>query len=101
MIHCKNCSSVFEETELESTLRRDTDTNYDYRVHICPFCHSDDLKDAFECKGCGEAHPFDDLTEGFCKECEKKLQDKVTEFFKQFNEDEKNYIFESGILEDI
>ena len=99
MYKCNDCGSFVEK--LESKFYTDSETNYEGIKYVCPFCGGDDIEDAAECKGCGEPHGESDLTEGLCPKCEKDIQDKVNEFFKQFSEAEIDYIFESGILDEV
>lgn len=106
MYKCKDCNSIIENKDViwrESY--PDADGHYSDgfmgNYATCPFCGGDDIEYAAECKGCGEPHGESDLTEGFCEKCEKEIQDKVYAFFEQFTEAEKDYIFESGILDEV
>lgn len=97
MYICTKCGETFENTGYY--------VNVEYygaeeRLACCPHCQSPAMK-AEQCQQCGEWHKKDDLIEGFCPKCEKVIQDKVKAFFEQFSEDEKDYIFESGILDEV
>lgn len=65
----------------------------------CPECRSLDYEELMRCKKCGAKHTKSGLTAGLCIECEKRIQEKISRFFGQFDENEIYYIFESGILE--
>ncbi len=97
MYICKDCEKLFNKPK-----RVVEDEYYGSKLYSyeCPFCGGD-FEEVVECLGCGKHYGESDLTEGFCPKCEKVIQDKVTEFFKQFNDDEKSYIFESGILDEV
>ena len=98
MYICKDCGELFDNSK--TILYEDAEIWHQSHIETCPFCGGD-FEEVKACLGCGKNYGESDLTEGFCTKCEKKIQDKVTEFFKQFNEEEINYIFESGILDEV
>ena len=98
MYICTECGELFDDTKI--ILYEDAEIGHQSHIEACPWCGGD-FEEVKECLGCGKHCAEGDLTEGFCVKCEKKIQEKVTEFFKQFNEEEKNYIFESGILDEV
>jgi DNA-directed RNA polymerase subunit RPC12/RpoP len=97
MYICRDCGEHFEEPKEVVEMEGYGHCLYSYE---CPACGGD-YEEAVTCLECGELFLEDDLTEGYCTKCEKVLQDKVKEFFKQFNDDQKNYILESGILDEV
>ena len=98
MFICRECGAVSEE--LHRKCFDDLDTMFQGYTMVCPFCHSDEVEDAVECEKCGKYVAEDELTEGLCTECEIDIRNKVFDFFEQFSEVERKYIFESGILEE-
>lgn len=97
MFICLECGELFESPKRIIDEEYYGCYQYDYE---CPYCGGD-YEEVVECLGCGKNFGESDLTEGFCKKCEKEIQDKVKQFFEQFSEDEKNYIFEAGILDEV
>ena len=97
MYICKDCGELFEDPK--KVIEQEY---YGSRLYSseCPWCGGD-FEEVKECLGCGKHYGESDLNEGLCTKCEKKLQDMVTEFFKQFTDAEKDYIFESGILDEV
>lgn len=97
MYICKDCEELFDKPK-----RVVEDEYYGSKLYSyeCPFCGGY-YEEVVECLGCGKHYGESDLTEGFCPKCEKGIQDKVKEFFKQFNDDEKSYIFETNILNEV
>lgn len=96
MYLCNSCKRTFETPG--------TFVNEEYygcmeELERCPKCDNFDFGKAERCTLCGEFTPVNELTDGMCEKCEKEIQDKVDGLFRQFNEEEIKYIFESGILE--
>lgn len=92
MYICKDCKELFDKPKrvLEDRL-------YFYE---CPFCGGN-FEEVVKCKKCGKHYGESDLNEGLCPKCEKEIQDKVKAFFEQFTEAEIEYIFDSGILDEV
>lgn len=93
MYVCKTCEEFFEQPKKVEEV-------YSLPYYECPFCGGN-FEEVLECKQCGKHYGKSDLTEGLCPKCEKAVQDKVKAFFEQFTEAEKDYIFESGILDEV
>lgn len=104
--YCRDCKCIIDH---DNVVWREACTDEDGHYidgfkgehAVCPYCGSEDIDDAVQCISCGEWHKEEELTAGLCPKCEKDIQDKVNEFFKQFSEAEIEYIFESGILEKV
>ena len=99
MYICEECKELFNDTK--TVLYEDSEIWLQSHIEVCPFCGSEDFEEVVQCLGCGKNYAESDLTEGLCTKCEKRIQDKVNEFFKQFTEAEIEYIFESGILDEV
>jgi hypothetical protein len=102
MYICKDCGEVFAECDTRSEYRGECFGFPAYEDYACcPYCESDDIEEVVVCKRCGKNFGESALTVGLCSKCEKEIQDKVTAFFEQFSDDEKEYILESGILDEV
>lgn len=97
MYKCIDCGQEFERPY--KFVNNEYYGNYEYG-YCCPYCNGN-YEDMTECHGCGQMFGEHELTHGFCVNCEKNIQEKLTAFFRNFNENEKEYIFESGILDDV
>lgn len=75
MVICENCGAVMHEEDLVhckswlSDYRGGTYEEYD----VCP-CGGD-VREAEQCKSCGEYFDKDDMCDGYCEEC---LKEKMT-----------------------
>ena len=98
MYHCNECGREFETP---GVYVNEEYYGYKEEMECCPHCSNREYDELKRCSRCGEIVPESELTEGICPVCEKEIQEKVNSFFRQFNEAEINYIFESGILEGI
>lgn len=47
---CEECGSTFDEDEIEIERYTDIlgDWSYDYAIPVCPYCHSEDIKECCE-----------------------------------------------------
>lgn len=84
---CEECETIMEEDEVLKS-----DNEFNQEEWYCCKCKSDDLVEIYQCKVCEE--DFVDYQDEICVGCQKVLQDKANEFFKQFNEQEKEYIID-------
>ena len=73
MYICLECGEIFESPKRIIDEEYYGCYQYDY---VCPYCGGDYVE-VVECLGCGKNFGEEDLTEGFCKKCEKEIQDKV------------------------
>jgi hypothetical protein len=104
--YCRDCKSLIDE---ECVIWRETCSDEDGHYTdgfkgeyaVCPYCGGTDIEDAVQCTVCGEWHNEEELTVGLCSKCEKDVQEKVNEFFKQFSVAQIECIFESGMLEKV
>ena len=97
---CHDCEREFEES------KELVDVEYygsKLCSYTCPYCGGN-FSEAVTCKSCGKEFGSKDKNADccneICPECMKKLEEKTKEFFKQFNENEIQAIFEN-ILEKI
>lgn len=97
MYICKDCEEVFEKPKKVVDEEYYGSRLYSYE---CPFCGGN-FEEVVECKRCGKHYGESDLNEGLCPKCEKAIQEKVKAFFEQFTEAEIEYIFDSGILDEV
>lgn len=98
MYYCRNCKREFDVPQGYHEYYTESIAKWE---EGCPDCKSTEYDELKRCSRCGEIVPESELTEGMCPACEKEIQEKVNSFFRQFNEEEINYIYESGILEGI
>lgn len=98
MYRCSGCGYEFEVPQGYYEYYTESIAKW---VEGCPYCESTEYDELMRCSRCGEICRESELTERLCIACEKEIQEKVTGFFRQFEENELDYIFESGLLERI
>lgn len=98
MYQCSKCEEVFDVPHGRYEYYTESIAKYE---ECCPYCESSEFDELQRCSRCGDICMESELTECLCMACEKEIQEKVTGFFRQFQENELDYIFESGILERI
>lgn len=88
---CLKCGAEFDEPK---EVCEEYYYGHTLMSSACPYCRGD-YEEAEECKGCGETFCASDLTDGFCINCEARIQGRLLTLIDEFNEDEKNYIYEN------
>jgi hypothetical protein len=90
---CRKCGNVVEEEDLP------TNSYYDDRGEFwgtscgeelkeidysCQHCYRGEYEEAEECICCGEGFFYEELYEGYCKDCleEQMTDDNIEDFFK-------------------
>ena len=91
MYQCEKCKRDFDEAERWIEERVGDSCLYSYH---CPYCKSEDFGEAKECSKCGQEYSENELACGICPECQKKIDVKVREFFKDMTDEEIDYVFE-------
>ncbi len=96
MYRCGKCKGLFDTPRGRREYYTESIAKYE---EGCLYCESLEYDELVRCSRCGELCRESELTECLCIACEKELQEKVIAFFRQFEQNELDYIFESGILE--
>lgn len=91
MFYCEDCDIFFEKPKLVKY--EDSEIYYQEYKHVCPFCKSDEIKEAVKCAKCGE-YVAEIEENGMCVKCVNDLQMKAFEFIKQFSNEELEIVLD-------
>lgn len=86
MYRCKECGHLFEDGEQAEWVEP-----HGEEWSGCPLCKGS-YEEAKKCMLCGSYELEDG--ENVCEPCKDDLRSKVKKFLSQFNDDEKNIIYE-------
>ena len=90
---CRKCGDVIEEEDLPTRSYYDDRGEFwgtpcseeiEETDYSCQWCGKGDYEEAEECICCGEGFFYEELYEGYCKDCleEEMTDDNIEEFFK-------------------
>lgn len=93
MYQCDECKKTFEANEIERWVDERVGDSCLYSYH-CPHCKSEEFGEVVECSRCGQEWNENELSYGLCPDCQKEIDERVRNFFKDMTNDEIDYIFE-------
>ena len=91
MYKCRECGTIFEEPEITREKVGEIGCQPAYMEYgVCPNCKEDGyFEEVQQCEMCGE---YDDLEDGFCKECINETRQEFMAIWDEFSEEQKEIL---------